>query len=139
MPTETRVHDDEQVSYAASRASGGAACGYRGIRVGLRPRLLRRHLRGARLEPDQRGGRLRRASPTAIPTGASAWSTSSSRRATHTGLSKIYEMVINNDPCYAYLLRLQRRRRPEARDGARLRATAISSRTTSTSRTPTAR
>ncbi len=26
------------------------------------------------------------------------------------GLSKIYEMVINNDPCYAYLLRGQPRR-----------------------------
>ncbi len=37
------------------------------------------------------------------------------------GLSKIYELVINNDPCYAYLLRGQRARRPEAGDGARLR------------------
>ena len=37
------------------------------------------------------------------------------------GLQKIYEMVINNDPCYAYLLRVQRRRRPEAGDGPRLR------------------
>ena len=37
------------------------------------------------------------------------------------GLSKIYEMVINNDPCYAYLLRSQRARRSEAGHGARLR------------------
>ena len=37
------------------------------------------------------------------------------------GLSKIYEMVINNDPCYAYLLE-GTRRRPEAGHGARLRA-----------------
>ena len=42
--------------------------------------------------------------PPAIRTGASAWSTRSSPRATRYGLSKIYEMVINNDPCYAYLL-----------------------------------
>ena len=26
----------------------------------------------------------------------------------HYGLQKIYEMVINNDPCYAYLMRSQR-------------------------------
>ena len=31
-------------------------------------------------------------------------------RATTTGCRKIYEMVINNDPCYAYLLESQRRR-----------------------------
>ena len=37
------------------------------------------------------------------------------------GLSKIYEMVINNDPCYAYLMRVQLARRPEAGDGPRLR------------------
>ena len=53
------------------------------------------------------------------------------------GLSKIYEMVINNDPCYAYLLRATRRstRRWSWRTST---ATATSSRTTSTSRTPTA-
>ena len=28
----------------------------------------------------------------------------------HYGLQKIYEMVINNDPCYAYLMRQQRAR-----------------------------
>ena len=37
------------------------------------------------------------------------------------GLQKIYEMVINNDPCYAYLMRSQRHHRPEAGDGPRLR------------------
>ena len=51
---------------------------------------------------------LRRLSRRAIRTGGSAWSTSSSPRATHYGLQKIYELVINNDPCYAYLLRSQR-------------------------------
>jgi stage V sporulation protein R len=44
------------------------------------------------------------ASPSATRTGSSGWSTSASTK-THTyGLGKIYEMVINNDPCYAYLL-----------------------------------
>ena len=37
------------------------------------------------------------------------------------GLQKIYEMVINNDPCYAYLLRCNHAGRPEARHGPRLR------------------
>ena len=37
------------------------------------------------------------------------------------GLSKIYEMVINNDPCYAYLLECNSHRRSEAGDGPRLR------------------
>ena len=37
------------------------------------------------------------------------------------GLQKIYEMVINNDPCYAYLLRCNQLGRPEAGDGPRLR------------------
>jgi hypothetical protein len=37
------------------------------------------------------------------------------------GLSKIYELVINNDPCYAYLMRSNSSDGPEARDGARLR------------------
>ena len=37
------------------------------------------------------------------------------------GLQKIYEMVINNDPCYAYLLRSQPDGRSEARHGPRLR------------------
>ena len=36
------------------------------------------------------------------------------------GLSKIYEMVINNDPCYAYLMRLQPYRGPETGDGPRV-------------------
>ena len=38
------------------------------------------------------------------------------------GLQKIYEMVINNDPCYAYLLRCNQRGRSEAGHGPRLRA-----------------
>ena len=42
--------------------------------------------------------------PRAIPTGVSAWSTKRSSKSYKYGLSKIYEMVINNDPCYAYLL-----------------------------------
>ena len=50
------------------------------------------------------------------------------------GLSKIYEMVINNNPSYAYLLEGNTHRRSEARDGARLRRTSTSSRTTSASR-----
>ena len=37
------------------------------------------------------------------------------------GLHKIYEMVINNNPCYAYLLELQPAGRPEAGHRARLR------------------
>ena len=44
------------------------------------------------------------------------------RRATTYGLSKIYEMVINNDPCYAYLMRCNHVGRSEAGDGPRLRA-----------------
>ena len=44
------------------------------------------------------------ASRSAIRTGGSAWSTSSSAKGYHYGLQKIYEMVINNDPCYAYLM-----------------------------------
>ena len=38
-----------------------------------------------------------------IPTGDSEWNTNVYRSHTY-GLSKIYELVINNDPCYAYLL-----------------------------------
>ena len=37
------------------------------------------------------------------------------------GLQKIYEMVINNDPCYAYLLRCNATDRSEAGDRPRLR------------------
>jgi hypothetical protein len=37
------------------------------------------------------------------------------------GLGRIYEMVINNDPCYAYLQESNSRHRSEARDGPRLR------------------
>ena len=43
------------------------------------------------------------------------------RKSYEYGLAKIYEMVINNDPCYAYLQESQRARRPEAGDGPRLR------------------
>ena len=39
----------------------------------------------------------------------------------HHGLQKIYEMVINNDPCYAYLMTSNDVGRPEAGDGPRLR------------------
>ena len=39
----------------------------------------------------------------------------------HHGLQKIYEMVINNDPCYAYLMKIERPGGPEAGDGPRLR------------------
>ena len=45
------------------------------------------------------------ASPRAIRTGRSACSTRSCKKGYDYGLSKIYEMVINNDPCYAYLMR----------------------------------
>ena len=38
-------------------------------------------------------------------TGRSACSTRSFKKGYEYGLSKIYEMVINNDPCYAYLMR----------------------------------
>ncbi len=38
------------------------------------------------------------------------------------GLQKIYEMVINTDPCYAYLLRANALARPEAGHRPRLRA-----------------
>ncbi len=38
------------------------------------------------------------------------------------GLQKIYEMVINTDPCYAYLLQANAIPRPEAGDRPRLRA-----------------
>ena len=55
------------------------------------------------------------------------------------GLSKIYEMVINNDPCYAYLLESQRGRRPEAGDGPRLRALRLLQEQLHASGTPTAR
>ena len=44
------------------------------------------------------------ASRSATRTGASAWSTSSLTKSYEYGLSKIYEMVINNNPAYAYLL-----------------------------------
>ena len=37
------------------------------------------------------------------------------------GLQKIYELVINNDPCYAYLMRSNAHDRSEAGDGPRLR------------------
>ena len=37
------------------------------------------------------------------------------------GLHKIYEMVINNDPCYAYLLECNHARRSEDRHGPRVR------------------
>ncbi len=36
------------------------------------------------------------------------------------GMGRIYEMVINNDPCYAYLQESNNRHRPEAGDGPRL-------------------
>ena len=54
------------------------------------------------------------------------------------GLHKIYEMVINNDPCYAYLLSatISSIRRSSWRMST---ATAISSRTTSGSRRPIAK
>ena len=45
------------------------------------------------------------ASRPATRTGRSAWSTRSCKKGYDYGLSKIYEMVINNDPCYAYLMR----------------------------------
>src|SRR6059036_2646990 len=41
------------------------------------------------------------------------------RKQHHYGLGRIYEMVINNDPCYAYLQE-SNARGPEAGDGARL-------------------
>ena len=40
----------------------------------------------------------------------------------HYGLQKIYELVINNNPCYAYLMKSQLADRPEAGDVPRLRA-----------------
>ena len=43
----------------------------------------------------------------AIRTGGSGWSTRSSLRAIPTVWQKIYELVINNDPCYAYLMNEQ--------------------------------
>jgi len=41
------------------------------------------------------------ASPTDMRTGASEWSTSASAKSYEYGLSKIYELVINNNPAYA--------------------------------------
>ena len=45
------------------------------------------------------------ASRRAIRTGRSAWQYEELPKGYDYGLSKIYEMVINNDPCYAYLMR----------------------------------
>ena len=44
------------------------------------------------------------------------------RKQHHYGLGRIYEMVINNDPCYAYLQESQRAGRSEAGHRPRLRA-----------------
>ena len=68
--------------------------------------------------------------PTATRTGASGWSTSSSAKSYTYGLSKIYEMVINNDPCYAYLRR-PTRSSTRSWSWPTSTATATSSRTTS--------
>ena len=61
------------------------------------------------------------------------------RKQHHYGLGRIYEMVINNDPCYAYLQESQSARRSEAGHRPRLWPLAISSRTTSGSARPTAK
>ncbi len=64
-------------------------------------------LRGARLRRAERGRRLRRL-PHPLPALAVRHGVRAALQGrTPTACSKIYEMVINNDPCYAYLLRVQ--------------------------------
>ena len=60
----------------------------RGLRPRLRARLLRDHLRGRSPTTSSTWWPPTAASPTAIRTGAGAWSTSSSPRATSTGSRK---------------------------------------------------
>jgi hypothetical protein len=55
-------------------------------------------------DDDERWSPPTAAFPPATRTGVGAWSTNSSRARAEYGLSKIYELVINNDPCFAYLL-----------------------------------
>ena len=42
--------------------------------------------------------------PHVIHIGDSEWNMSSFRKVTSMAYRKIYELVINNDPCYAYLM-----------------------------------
>ena len=104
-----------------------------------RPRLLRGRLRAARRRATSTASRPTAASRCATRSGASAWSTSASRRATSWGLSKIYELVINNDPSYAYLVRSNSTARAEAGHGARLRPRRLLQAQRAGSRPPTGR
>ena len=60
-------------------------------------------LRGPRLQDDERGRRVRRL-PDALPALALRHGLRAALKGYEYGLSKIYEMVINNNPAYAYLL-----------------------------------
>jgi len=77
--------------------------------------------------------------PTRYPHWSFGMSYEELRKGYDYGLSKIYEMVINNDPCYAYLMRCNHDRRSETGYGARLWSLAISSRIMRISPIPAAR
>ena len=70
----------------------------------MRARLFRSHLRGGRLYGDERNRRLRGV-PRSISSLAFRHGVRRLSKGYAYGLQKIYEMVINNDPCYAYLLK----------------------------------
>ena len=101
------------------RRSGRAAGRDRGASARVRPRISFRHFRSRRYEELNEiaayGG-----FPRAIRTGV-RHGVRGAPKGYDYGLQKIYEMVINNDPCYAYLMQSQRARRSEAGDGPRLR------------------
>jgi hypothetical protein len=91
--------DDEPHSRTRSRAQGD-----RGLRPRVRARLLRDHLRARRLRRAEQvaayGG-----FPTRYPHWRFGMEYEQLDKSYSYGLSKIYELVINNDPCYAYLMR----------------------------------
>jgi len=60
-----------------------------------------------------------------IRTGDSGRNMSRSASGHHYGLGRIYEMVINNDPCYAYLQEIESAGGSEAGDRAMCMGTAI--------------
>ena len=84
------------------------ACDVKIERLGarLRPGFFRHDLRSGRLRRDEHGRGLRRLS-NALSALAVRHGVRTAHQGLRYGLQKIYEMVINNDPCYAYLLRVQ--------------------------------
>ncbi len=103
-------------------ASAEAPGGDRGLRPRLRPPISSR--RSSRSSPTTSSTWWR---PTGLPQPLPHWRFGMeydqlSKGYEYSGLSKIYELVINNNPTYLRLsARGQRRRRSEAGDGPRLR------------------